>query len=436
MDSLGSQNIECRQDGSRISGERERWLFNTKFSGIDESDGCLLIGTNPRFEAALINSRLLRKSKENDYSIGLLGKENDLNYDYDFLGDDPSIIKELIDGTHVFCSKLESMSRPIMIIGQGAIIGDSGEDFLNLTIKLANKYNFLSSNWNGFNVLHNAASRPGAMEIGFLPGPEGRNLDQIIEGCNNGQISTLFLLGADEVFLNEDSNCFVIYQGHHGDNGAHQADLVLPSPSFNEQNGLFINTEGRVQESVRATFPVGSAKEDWEIISIIAKEMNLDFQINNFDELRDEIFSLFPELSNIDDINVGILYLFAVSSLGVYGIIMGGWASNSKYPFLGAIRSAAQMVSYEVSIGVIIINVLLCVGSLNLNDIVEAQQNLWFVIPLFPMFVIFFISALAETNRPPFDLPEAEAELVAGYQTEYSGMMYAMFWLGEYANIF
>ena len=135
------------------------------------------------------------------------------------------------------------------------------------------------------------------------------------------------------------------------------------------------------------------------------------------------------------DINVGILYIFAVSSLGVYGIIMGGWASNSKYPFLGAIRSAAQMVSYEVSIGIIIINVLLCVGSLNLNDIVIAQKNTWFVIPLFPMFVIYFISALAETNRPPFDLPEAEAELVAGYQTEYSGMMYAMFWLGEYANI-
>jgi len=135
------------------------------------------------------------------------------------------------------------------------------------------------------------------------------------------------------------------------------------------------------------------------------------------------------------DINVGILYLFAVSSLGIYGIIMGGWASNSKYPFLGAIRSAAQMVSYEVSIGIIIINVLLCVGSLNLIDIVNAQQNLWFVIPLFPMFVVFFISALAETNRPPFDLPEAEAELVSGYQTEYSGMMYAMFWLGEYANI-
>ena len=143
----------------------------------------------------------------------------------------------------------------------------------------------------------------------------------------------------------------------------------------------------------------------------------------------------FSEKMVIADINVGILYIFAVSSLGVYGIIMAGWASNSKYPFLGAIRSAAQMVSYEVSIGIIIINVLLCVGSLNLNDIVMAQQNIWFIFPLFPMFVIFFISALAETNRPPFDLPEAESELVAGYQTEYSGMMYAMFWLGEYANI-
>ena len=143
----------------------------------------------------------------------------------------------------------------------------------------------------------------------------------------------------------------------------------------------------------------------------------------------------FSEDFVLADINVGILYIFAISSLGVYGIIMGGWASNSKYPFLGSIRSAAQMVSYEVSIGVIIINVLLCVGSLNLSDIVLAQEKIWFVIPLFPMFVIFFISSLAETNRPPFDLPEAEAELVAGYQTEYSGMMYAMFWLGEYANI-
>jgi NADH-quinone oxidoreductase subunit H len=144
----------------------------------------------------------------------------------------------------------------------------------------------------------------------------------------------------------------------------------------------------------------------------------------------------FGEDLYVTNINVGILYLFAVSSLGVYGIIMAGWSSNSKYPFLGALRSAAQMVSYEVSIGFIIVTVLLCVGSLNLIDIVVAQKKIWFAIPLFPMFVIFFISALAETNRPPFDLPEAEAELVSGYQTEYSGMMYALFWLGEYAKYF
>ena len=141
------------------------------------------------------------------------------------------------------------------------------------------------------------------------------------------------MLGADEVFLNEDSNCFVIYQGHHGDNGAHQADLVLPSPSFNEQNGLFINTEGRVQESVRATFPVGSAKEDWEIISIIAKEMNLDFQINNFDELRDEIFSLFPELSNIDNCissdNPKVQEFNEIEEHKFYNTIESFWLTNS-----------------------------------------------------------------------------------------------------------
>jgi NADH-quinone oxidoreductase subunit H len=138
----------------------------------------------------------------------------------------------------------------------------------------------------------------------------------------------------------------------------------------------------------------------------------------------------------IADINVGILYLFAVSSLGVYGIIIAGWASNSKYPFLGALRSAAQMVSYEVSMGFVIVTVLLCVGSMNLNAIVKAQETIWFVIPLFPMAVIFFISTLAETNRSPFDLPEGESEIVAGFFVEYSSMSFALFFLGEYANMF
>ena len=148
-------------------------------------------------------------------------------------------------------------------------------------------------------------------------------------------------------------------------------------------------------------------------------------------------WAVIPIQENIvlSDINVGVLYIFAMSSLGIYGILMAGWASNSKYPFLGALRSAAQMISYEVSIGFVIVTVLMCVGSLNLSEIVYAQKNIWFFIPLFPMFVVFFISALAETNRPPFDLPEAESELVAGYQTEYSAMPFLLFFLGEYINI-
>jgi NADH-quinone oxidoreductase subunit H len=143
----------------------------------------------------------------------------------------------------------------------------------------------------------------------------------------------------------------------------------------------------------------------------------------------------FGETAVLSDLNVGLLYIFAVSSLGVYGIITSGWSSNSKYAFLGALRSAAQMVSYEVSIGLIIITVLLCAGSLNLSKIVIAQETVWYIVPLFPVFVLFFISALAETNRAPFDLPEAEAELVAGYNVEYSAMGFALFFLGEYANI-
>ena len=300
MDSIKSPNTECRQDGSKINGGREKWLFNSKLSGIDVSDGCLLIGTNPRIEAALINSRIVRKSKEKNYSVGLLGNKYELNYNYDYLGDDPSIIYDLIDNKSPFCEKLSKMNKPIMIIGQGALKGDEGEDYLNLCIELANNYNFLKNDWNGFNVLHTAASRPGAMEIGFLPKERGKDLDQIIDGYKKGDISTLFLLGADEIEISEKTDCFVIYQGHHGDKGANIADLILPSPSFNEQNGLFINTEGRIQESIRATFPIGEAKEDWEIISLISKKMGLENIDNSFEDLRSSLFQSFPHLADID----------------------------------------------------------------------------------------------------------------------------------------
>ena len=193
--------------------------------------------------------------------------------------------------------------------------------------------------------------------------------------------------------------------------------------------------------------PFGLLQSAADLLKLLFKEIIIPEKANKMIFILGPIVTCFVALSSwavipfaenwvVADINVGILYIFAVSSLGVYGIMMGGWASNSKYPFMGAMRSAAQMVSYEVSIGFVIIAVLLCVGSLNLSDIVIAQKNLWFVFPLFPMFIIFFVSALAETNRPPFDLPEAEAELVAGYQTEYSSSLFMLYFLGELAATF
>ena len=193
--------------------------------------------------------------------------------------------------------------------------------------------------------------------------------------------------------------------------------------------------------------PFGLLQSAADLLKLLFKEIIIPEKANKMIFILGPIVTCFVALSSwavipfaenwvVADINVGILYIFAVSSLGVYGIMMGGWASNSKYPFMGAMRSEAQMVSYEVSIGFVIITVLLCVGSLNLSDIVIAQKNLWFIFPLFPMFVIFFVSALAETNRPPFDLPEAEAELVAGYQTEYSSSLFMLYFLGELAATF
>lgn len=193
--------------------------------------------------------------------------------------------------------------------------------------------------------------------------------------------------------------------------------------------------------------PFGLLQSAADLMKLLFKEIIIPQEANKVIFILAPIITCFVALSAwavipfsegwvVADLNVGILYIIAISSLGVYGIIMGGWASNSKYPFMGAMRSAAQMVSYEISIGLVIITVLLCVGSLNLTNIVMAQRNIWFVFPLFPMFVIFFISALAETNRPPFDLPEAEAELVAGYQTEYSSSLFLLYFLGELAATF
>ena len=294
MKNIGSDNFDCRQDGSRISGPPERWLFNSTFNGIEDSDGCLIIGSDIRKEAPLLNSRLLRKSRDDEYKIGVIGFNNDLTFDFDFLGENPSIVEDILIGNNNFCDDLSSMNKPLMILGQGALIGEGAENFQNICIDLAYKFNFINNDWNGFNVLHSAASRAGAMSIGFLPSDKGMITDEILSNYNNKKLDLLYLLGADELNLEKNDDCFVIYQGHHGDIGAQIADLVFPAAAFCEQNGLYMNTEGRVQESIRSTFPLGEAKENWEIIYLLAKEMSFDIGFSNLNELRNQLIEEFP----------------------------------------------------------------------------------------------------------------------------------------------
>ena len=293
MKNIGSDNFDCRQDGSRISGPPERWLFNSTFNGIEDSDGCLIIGSDIRKEAPLLNSRLLRKSRDDEYKIGVIGFNNDLTFDFDFLGENPSIVEDILIGNNNFCDDLSSMNKPLMILGQGALIGEGAENFQNICIDLAYKFNFINNDWNGFNVLHSAASRAGAMSIGFLPSDKGMITDEILSNYNNKKLDLLYLLGADELNLEKNDDCFVIYQGHHGDIGAQIADLVFPAAAFCEQNGLYMNTEGRVQESIRSTFPLGEAKENWEIIYLLAKEMGFDIGFSNLNELRNQLIEEF-----------------------------------------------------------------------------------------------------------------------------------------------
>ena len=294
MKNIGSDNFDCRQDGSRISGPPERWLFNSTFNGIEDSDGCLIIGSDIRKEAPLLNSRLLRKSRDDEYKIGVIGFNNDLTFDFNFLGENPSIVEDILIGNNNFCNDLSSMKKPLMILGQGALIGKGAQNFQNICIELAYKFNFINNDWNGFNVLHSAASRAGAMSIGFFPSGKGMITEEIISNYNNKKLDLLYLLGADELNLEKNDDCFVIYQGHHGDIGAQIADLVFPAAAFCEQNGLYMNTEGRVQESIRSTFPLGEAKENWEIIYLLAKEMSIDIGFSNLNELRNQLIEEFP----------------------------------------------------------------------------------------------------------------------------------------------
>ena len=303
MNALGSPNTDCRQDGAKLEATvRASYIFNTTISGIEEADLCLLIGTNPRLEAALVNTRIRKRWLSGNLKVGMVGPEVDLTYPYEYLGGGSKALNEIADNTHQFCELLKDADRPMMILGQGALTIDDGGKVLATARKIAEKFDLISSDWNGFNVLHTAAGRVGGLDLGFVPGFKGLDVAQILAGSENGDIETVYLLGADEIDTSRLSKSFVIYQGHHGDKGAHCADVILPGAAYTEKNATYVNTEGRVQQAWRAVFPPGDAREDWTIIralsDVLGKSLRYDdlAGIRRRMALQNAVFEIISEL--------------------------------------------------------------------------------------------------------------------------------------------
>lgn len=287
MEGLGSPHTDCRQDGAKLDATvRASYIFNSKIAGIEDADVCLLIGTNPRIEASLVNARVRKRWLRGGFSVGLVGQNSDLTYPQEFLGAGPQTLSELADGSHVFCQTLKKAERPMLIVGQGALARDDGARVLSAARKIAQTCGLVKDGWNGFNVLHTAAGRVGSLDIGFVPGPDGRDVSGILAGVGTGDIETVYLLGADEIDTQKLENAFVIYQGHHGDAGAHCADVILPGAAYTEKNATYVNTEGRVQRAWRAVFPPGDAREDWTIIRALSDVLNLTLRYDDLSGVR------------------------------------------------------------------------------------------------------------------------------------------------------
>jgi NADH-quinone oxidoreductase subunit G len=255
MTRLGSPNLDCRQDGAKIGGNRAGYLFNSTIAGIDDADALLIIGSNPRIEAAVLNARIRRNWLSSRMPVAVVGPKVDLTYDADFLGQDPAILDALADGSHKFAAKLKKAKRPMIIIGMGALARADGAAMLGKARQIAESYGVVTKQWNGFNVLHNAAARVGGLDLGFLPARGGMDIAAMGKAAKAGKLDLLWLLGADEIDFEPFASSFVVYQGHHGDAGAHHADLVLPGAAYTEKDGIYVNTEGRVQYATRAAFP-------------------------------------------------------------------------------------------------------------------------------------------------------------------------------------
>jgi NADH-quinone oxidoreductase subunit G len=332
MASLGSANVDCRQDGARLdASRRDFYSFNTSIAGIEEADAVLLIGTNPRKEAPVLNARIRKAFVASALPIGAIGAETDLTYKVTHLGTDPSAINALHDGSHPFAETLRNAKKPLIIVGQGALARADGSAVLAAAWRLAGSVGALSPEWHGFNVLHTAAARVGGLDLGFVPGPNGKSVAQMLDGG----VDVLWLLGADEVDTARiGANTFVIYQGHHGDAGAHRADVILPGAAYTEKSGTYVNTEGRVQRGFLAVYPPGDAREDWTIIRAFSQLTGKTLPYDTIDALRQRL-----EQVNVVFSRIGFLPRFGCSDLAAPS---GDPAALSDAPFAAVVENYYQ----------------------------------------------------------------------------------------------
>jgi NADH-quinone oxidoreductase subunit G len=295
MDSLGVKNIDCRQDGSLVgTGPRESYLFNSTISGIDQADAILLVGTNPRLEAPIVNARIRKRWITGELDVGVLGEAADLTYDYQHVGTAASDLAAFSKARKGFAPTFRKAKNPMIIVGAGALVGEAGQALMAALGNLMKGPGFVRDDWTPFNVLHNAAARVGGLDMGFVPGEGGKTTDDMLAASEAGAMDTVYLLGADELDTDRLKNSFVIYQGHHGDAGAHVADIILPGCAYTEKDGLYVNTEGRVQMGVRAVPPKGMAKDDWAIIRALSVPAGRVLPFDSQSQLRDTLIQAYP----------------------------------------------------------------------------------------------------------------------------------------------
>jgi NADH-quinone oxidoreductase subunit G len=302
MTGLGSPNLDCRQDGARLeTSTRGAYTFNTTIAGIDRADALLLVGTNPRWEAPIINARIRKRYVAGRFRIGVVGPQVDLTYKAEYLGAGPQTLSEIATGKHPFADVLKSAKAPMLIVGQGALARPDGSAVLALARQIAADFGLVKDGWNGFNVLHTAAARVGGLDIGFVPGTGGRDVAGILDGAAKGEIEVVYLLGADEVDTSRLGKAFVVYQGHHGDAGAHRADVILPGAAYTEKNATYVNTEGRVQQTRLAVYPPGEAREDWKILRALSEAIGKKLPYDTLGQVRRRLVEVNPVFRRVDE---------------------------------------------------------------------------------------------------------------------------------------